>query len=64
MQTCIDHFLAKPMALLMNNIEGSDMEKLGPTIYKRLHDNSWEVRDSVLEMLHTIIEISSKSKLN
>lgn len=40
------------------------MEELGPTIYKRLHDNSWEVRDSVLELLYSIVEISNESKLN
>lgn len=38
------------------------MEHLGPMIYKRLHDNSWEVRDSVLELLYAIVEISNESK--
>lgn len=61
-QTSIEHFLAPNLALLMDKIEGSGMEFLGQTIYKRLHDNSWEVRDSVLELLHSIVEISNESK--
>jgi hypothetical protein len=47
----------------MVKMEGSGMEDLGPTIYKRLHDNAWEVRDSVLELLHSIVEISRESKI-
>jgi hypothetical protein len=46
----------------MDKIEGSGMEALGQTIYKRLHDNTWEVRDSVLELLNSIVEISKESK--
>lgn len=61
-QTSIEHFLAPNLALLMDKMEGSGMENLGPTIYKRLHDVSWEVRDSVLELLHSIVEISRESK--
>lgn len=63
-QTSIEHFLAPNLALLMNNLKGSGMEELGPTIYKRLHDISWEVRDSVLELLYSIVEISNESKKN
>lgn len=62
-QTSIEHFLAPNLALLMDKLEGSGMETLGPTIYKRLHDMSWEVRDSVLELLHAIVVISDESKL-
>lgn len=61
-QTSIEHFLTPNLALLMDKMEGSGMEDLGPTIYKRLHDNSWEVRDSVLELLNSIVEISKESK--
>lgn len=43
-------------------MDGSGMEDLGPMIYKRLHDMSWEVRDSVLELLNSIVEISNESK--
>ncbi|CRK88217.1 CLUMA_CG001998, isoform A [Clunio marinus] len=59
-QTSIEHFLAPNLALLMDKMEGSGMEDLGPTIYKRLHDNSWEVRDSTLELVHSIVEISDE----
>ena len=47
----------------MDKVEGSGMEHLGPTIFKHLHNLSWEVRDSVLELLHSIVEISNESKL-
>lgn len=46
----------------MDTLVGSGIESLGPTIYKRLHDNSWEVRDSTLELLNSIVDISRKSK--
>lgn len=46
----------------MDKIEGSGLEDLGPMIYKRLHDMSWEVRDSVLELLHSVVEISRESE--
>lgn len=46
----------------MDKLDGSGMENLGPTIYKRLHDISWEIRDSVLELLHAIVVISDESE--
>jgi hypothetical protein len=61
-QTSIEHFLAPNMALLMDIQEGSEMDNLGPAIFKRLHDMSWEVRDSALELLHSIVEISKDSE--
>lgn len=61
-QTSIEHFLTPNQSLLMDQLEGSGMEDLGPTIYKRLHDISWEVRDSVLELIHSIVEISNESE--
>lgn len=63
-QTSIEHFLAPNLALLMDKLDGSGMEDLGPTIYKRLHDNSWEVRDSVLELVHSMVELSDESELS
>lgn len=38
------------------------MENLGPIIAKRLHDSTWEVRDSALELLNAIVEMSELSK--
>lgn len=40
----------------------SHMNEIGPTLFKRLHDINWEVRDSVLEVLNTIAIISEDSK--
>jgi hypothetical protein len=50
------------LALLMDKVDGSGMENLGPTIFKHMHSLSWEVRDSVLELLHSIVEISNESE--
>uniref|UniRef100_A0A182N9X3 Uncharacterized protein n=1 Tax=Anopheles dirus TaxID=7168 RepID=A0A182N9X3_9DIPT len=57
-QTSIEHFLAPNLALLMDNISGSGLEHVGHIIYKRLHDLSWEARDSALELLASIVSIS------
>lgn len=57
-QLCIEHFLAPNLALLMDNIKGSGLEFVGLIIYKRLHDSNWEVRDSALELLASVVEIS------
>ncbi|XP_058129403.1 uncharacterized protein LOC131286045 [Anopheles ziemanni] len=57
-QISIEHFLAPNLALLMDNISGSGLEHVGHIIYKRLHDLSWEARDSALELLASIVSIS------
>lgn len=44
------------LALLVES--DSNMNDIGTTLYKRLHDQNWEVRDSVLEVLTTIATIS------
>lgn len=63
-QLSIDQFLAPNLALLMDTLAGSDMQNLGPVIFKRLHDMNWEVRDSALEVLATTASISKISKYN
>lgn len=60
-QLSIEFFLAPNLALLMDNIKGSGLDFLGRIIYKRLHDTNWEVRDSALELLAAIVEISELS---
>lgn len=40
----------------------SSMNGIGSMLFKRLHDTNWEVRDSVLEVLSVIAEISEDSK--
>lgn len=60
-QISIEHFLAPNLALLLSNLTGSGMEHLCPTVFKRLHDINWEIRDSTLEVLHSMVEISDLS---
>lgn len=57
-QLSIEHFLAPNLALLVDTLSGSYMQNIGPIIVKRLHDNNWEVRDSVLELLASVANIS------
>ncbi|KAI4492015.1 hypothetical protein M0802_010140 [Mischocyttarus mexicanus] len=52
----IQNFMPPNLALLVDS--DSHMNEIGPTLYKRLHDPNWEVRDSVLEVLNTIAIIS------
>lgn len=62
LQLSIEHFLAPNLALLCDTLQGSGMEELGPVIYKKLHDSSWEIRDSALELLTSMVELSKMSK--
>lgn len=48
------------LALLVDS--DSNMNELGPTLFRKLHDPNWEVRDSVLEVMNTIAIISEDSK--
>ncbi|KYN37921.1 BRCA1-associated protein required for ATM activation protein 1 [Trachymyrmex septentrionalis] len=52
----IHNFMPPNLALLVDS--DSNMNEIGPTLFKRLHDPNWEVRDSVLEVLNTIAIIS------
>lgn len=38
-------------------------EMVGTTLMRKLHDISWEVRDSALELLGAITEIASEGEL-
>lgn len=55
--------MAPNLALLMNTMQGSGMQCLGPMILKRLHDKEWEVRDSTLELLTSMVAISELSMI-
>ncbi|XP_062534930.1 uncharacterized protein LOC134204119 [Armigeres subalbatus] len=57
-QLSIEHGLSPNLALLIDNIKGSGLEYVGRIIHKRLFDTNWEVRDSALELLASVIEIS------
>ncbi|GAB0095115.1 uncharacterized protein DMENIID0001_104570 [Sergentomyia squamirostris] len=59
-QLSIEHFLAPNLALLVDTLKGSAMEGLGAMIFKKLHDNSWETRDSTLELLSAMVTISEQ----
>lgn len=50
----IAKYLTPNMALLIDNIQESSMTAVGPLLYAKLHDPTWEVRDSALELLCTI----------
>lgn len=54
--------MAPTLALLLNKMECSGLEELGPTIAKKLHDPQWEVRDSALELLQSVAEMAKCSK--
>lgn len=54
----IKKFLPPNLSLLLESKPGSTMHELGKLIYMKLHDLHWEVRDSALELLHVITEIS------
>lgn len=50
------------MALLVDTLQGSGMEQLGAVIFKKLHDPAWEIRDSTLELLASMAQLSRTSK--
>ncbi|KZC11785.1 PREDICTED: uncharacterized protein LOC107189986 [Dufourea novaeangliae] len=52
----IQNFMAPNLVLLVET--DNHMNEIGPTLFKRLHDVNWEVRDSVFEVLNTIAAIS------
>ncbi|XP_043258227.1 uncharacterized protein LOC122400707 isoform X1 [Colletes gigas] len=52
----IQNFMPPNLVLLVET--DSHMNDIGPTLFKRLHNANWEVRDSVLEVLNTIATIS------
>ncbi|CAK9801931.1 hypothetical protein ANTPLA_LOCUS3012 [Anthophora plagiata] len=52
----IQNFMPPNLVLLIET--DSHMNEIGPTLFRRLHDVNWEVRDSVLEVLNTIAIIS------
>lgn len=56
----IENFMPPNMVLLINS--NDHMDQVGETLFKRLHDVNWEIRDSVLEVLNSIVTISKESK--
>lgn len=58
----VKKFLPPNLSLLLESKPGSSMDELGKLIYMKMHDLSWEVRDSALELLLVCTEISFVSK--
>ncbi|XP_068631765.1 uncharacterized protein [Battus philenor] len=54
----IKKFLPPNLSLLLESKPGSAMHGLGKLIYMKLHDYNWEIRDSALELLLVVTEIS------
>ncbi|KAJ8977091.1 hypothetical protein NQ317_003645 [Molorchus minor] len=52
-EVAIAKYMVPNMALLIDNIDHT-MALVGPMLYAKLHDSSWEVRDTALEVLCTI----------
>ncbi|KAJ8916096.1 hypothetical protein NQ315_004462 [Exocentrus adspersus] len=56
----ISKYLTPNMALLIDNVRDSPMAAVGPMLYAKLHDSSWEVRDTALEVICTISHNADK----
>ncbi|KAJ8664809.1 hypothetical protein QAD02_006471 [Eretmocerus hayati] len=59
LKTCklaIQNFMPPSLALLVEFDEHT--RDIGVTLFKRMHDPNWEVQDSVLEVLNTIVCLS------
>ncbi|XP_063240343.1 uncharacterized protein LOC134541106 isoform X2 [Bacillus rossius redtenbacheri] len=54
----VRNHLPPNLALLVDTVSGSSLQELGPLMQRRLHDPSWDVRDSTLELLRTVTEVS------
>jgi hypothetical protein len=63
MKVAIQNFMPPNLALLMNTLQGSTIDQVGPILQKRLHDVNWDVRDSALEVLQVVTGIAEISKL-
>ncbi|XP_045771761.1 uncharacterized protein LOC123871822 [Maniola jurtina] len=54
----VKKFLPPNLSLLMESKPGSTMHELGKLIFMKMHDMNWEVRDSALELLYVVTDIS------
>lgn len=55
-------YMSPNLALLVDRTTDSTMAVLGPLLHTKLHDMTWEVRDSALEVVCTMAHLSSTSK--
>ncbi|XP_063703720.1 uncharacterized protein LOC134833353 [Culicoides brevitarsis] len=58
LENAIVRFSSNQVPLMIGDLSGSGYEHLGYVIYKYIHSNDWDVRDSILELITTIIDIS------
>lgn len=63
LQLSIESFLAPNMALLMEHVDGSGLENLGVAIHNKLSDIDWEVRDSTVQLIKSMVDISREKYL-
>lgn len=58
MRRAIEGFMPPNLALLMNTIADTQLTNLGPQLFRCLHNTTWEVRDSALEVLCVMAQIA------
>ncbi|KAL0279262.1 UNVERIFIED_CONTAM: hypothetical protein PYX00_000864 [Menopon gallinae] len=54
----ISNFMAPNLVLLINDVKGTSFDYLLKNLYNKLHDQNWEVRDSCVEVIGIIAELS------
>ncbi|XP_044272396.1 uncharacterized protein LOC123016210 isoform X4 [Tribolium madens] len=52
-------YMSPNLALLVDRTTDSTMAVLGPLLYTKLHDMTWEVRDSAMEVVCTMSHLSN-----
>lgn len=60
-QLTIKKFLSPNLALLVDSTHGSVIEEIGKTIYEKLHDTHWDIRDSAMELLYIVADVAEIS---
>lgn len=58
LENAMVRFSSNQVPLMIGDLSGSGYEHLGSVIYKHLYDIEWDVRDSILELISAIIQIS------
>ncbi|KAF4519207.1 hypothetical protein B566_EDAN013501 [Ephemera danica] len=58
MRRSIEGFMPPNLALLINTIQDTQLSNLGPQLFRCLHNTTWEVRDSALEVLSVMAQIA------
>lgn len=61
-EIAVSKYMTPNMVLLVDINKDSAIGMIGTLLYGKLHDPTWEVRDSALEVLRTISENAVSSK--